>query len=310
MNQIKIINSVFVGSVLYAKDDLVTASTIEIETYLVGKGFAKYDPALVKSVLDTDPNLTQLEGDSLYAVKTHTHDTAAKNNNYGEIQVWGGGSASSFSTNGALSALATGPVTRVNDITNWYKSFRRAGFTTAIAAGSSAGVVTPSDFKPLWISQVNNLGFNIKFKFGMQKFLVSKTRFIIGCSDAIALVNNEPSLYGVDGYRIMGVGADSTDTNLQFIVSAATTLKIDLGVNFPINTDETEIYDCEIKTTGNSLNVYVKVTRLSTGHIYEATLLVPEIRGVKFGAHISTNNKDLADTTGLDVMAYRHETEY
>jgi hypothetical protein len=69
---------------------------------------------------------------------------------------------------------------------------------------------------------------------------------------------------------MVGFGRDSTDgANLRFMHNdnAGTATKVDLGANFPGNTNATDWYKFEIYCPPNSTTIYYRCTRMNTGDV-------------------------------------------
>ena len=171
----------------------------------------------------------------------------------GTNSLWSNGQVGvNYGVGGTASAVAS-------DTTSFGK-WPRIRYATAATAGSFMNMRT--------FGNGSNVSLTSGFDFDC----------IIGHSDA-ATVADSRSFYGVRGVvgdignnnpstliNIIGVGNDSGDANLQVIYNdgTGTATKIDLGANFPANTNLTDIYRIQLSAVPNATSVTYTVTRLNT----------------------------------------------
>jgi hypothetical protein len=119
-------------------------------------------------------------------------------------------------------------------------------------------------------------------------------RFFIGHATNTGIFSNvEPNTL----LNVVGICRLSTSNNLHVIHNdnSGTATTIDLGSNFPANTDSLDKYCLIIKTV--STGVYIQIDRMGTTFSYSTTLTtdIPSgSTGLNFGAYI-------VDTTGASV---------
>ena len=110
--------------------------------------------------------------------------------------------------------------------------------------------------------------------------LVANARFFVGIINKFAPIGNtNPST----NFNLIGVGADSGDTNIQVIHNdqSGVATKIDLGVNFPANTQNVDTYLSQTFFDIPNAKAYIRLVRLNTGHevITEITTNLPAMSG-------------------------------
>jgi hypothetical protein len=113
-------------------------------------------------------------------------------------------------------------------------------------------------------------GFYYVIKFGISD-TVAAPRTFIGLSSNVSVPTNvEPSTLT----NSIGVGQGAADTNLKiYYGGSAAQTPIDLGVNFPTNTSNTDWYELTLFAPPTSNNtVYYQVIRLNTGDKSSGTL--------------------------------------
>ncbi len=86
---------------------------------------------------------------------------------------------------------------------------------------------------------------------------------------------------------------------------------VDLGANFPADTQEVDLYETRFYCAPNSDRIGVSLERLNTGHRAEATLTtdLPDA-GTLLCPQIWINNGAVAAAVGVDVMSQYIETDY
>lgn len=114
----------------------------------------------------------------------------------------------------------------------------------------------------------------------------------------------------------IGVGHGAADTNLKmYYGGSAAQAPIDLGVNFPIATANTDPYELALFAPPNTADVYYEVTRLSTGDVAAGLLassggvaLPPTTTLLDYMRAWRTNNTTALEV-GLDLMSDYIETD-
>jgi hypothetical protein len=94
---------------------------------------------------------------------------------------------------------------------------------------------------------------------------VADARFFVGIINRFTTIGNtNPSTH----FNLIGVGADSGDTNIQVIHNdqSGVATKIDLGVNFPANTQNVDTYLSQTFFDIPNAKAYIRLVRLNTGH--------------------------------------------
>lgn len=139
-----------------------------------------------------------------------------------------------------------------------------------------------------------NGGFDITSAFNMAENATDTAiRFYIGLTTLTIFSNVEPDTLT----NVVGFCRLSTSDNLHLVYNDAsgTATTVDLGVNFPANTESADRYNIRIKTV--STGVYVQIDRVGTSYSY-STIITTDIptssTGLRFGAYI-------VDTTGSSV---------
>lgn len=158
----------------------------------------------------------------------------------------------------------TGTVTsRTPTSTNLFTSTKRVAYVSTATVGSIAG--TRNTVAQIWRGNAAGLGgFFATFRFGVDD-AVAATNMFVGLSDAIAAPTNAvPSSL----VNIIGIGCNSGDTNMQFYsAGSAAQPRVDLGANFPANTNALDLYELMLYAPPNGGTVTYRVTRLNTGHV-------------------------------------------
>lgn len=134
------------------------------------------------------------------------------------------------------------------------------GYFTTVVAEYTLGVPgTP-----------NYAGFYLSTKFGIADAVASPRTFVGMSSSTSTPTNVEPSTLT----NSIGVGQGAADTNLKiYYGGSAAQTPIDLGVNFPTNTNSVDWYELILYAPPSSNNtVYYQVTRLNTGNVATGTL--------------------------------------
>lgn len=220
--------------------------------------------------------------------------------------VWG-----SYTALTAVGAAATRNVS----VANLFGRMRRLGFVSTAVAGTIGGARAALAQVTVGDGVGNGSGFFKKIRFGVSDpAIVTASRMFVGVAASTAAPTNvEPSVLT----NAIGVGKRAADTNLHiFYAGSVAQAPIDLGVNFPVNTINTDVYDLTLFAPPNTSDVFYEVTRLNTGDV--AAGLLPNGGGVSLPAPTTlltymqawrTNNATAA-IVGLDIMSDYVETDF
>ncbi|HUD05629.1 MAG TPA: hypothetical protein VMR18_01750 [Candidatus Saccharimonadales bacterium] len=210
--------------------------------------------------------------------------------------------------------VVTTAVTRNIATTNLFTRMRRLGFPSSASAGTAAGArvavgqITVGDGS-------GNGGFFKVIRWGISDTTFkSACRTFIGISSSTAAPSNvEPnSLTNSIG---MGHGAADTTMHIYYGGSSAQT-PIDLGVNFPANTSNIDVYELALFAPSSSNNtVYYEVNRINTGDVATGTLtgtagtVLPASSQLLTYSQNWRNNNGNAFAVSFDIMSDYIETD-
>ncbi len=195
---------------------------------------------------------------------------------------------------------------------------RRLGFLTAATAGLVGVWRLGLSTVTLGAGGAPALGgFHKILRFGISDpAFVTGARMFMGVASSTSNATNvEPSTLT----NVIGIGHGAADTTLRLYFGGSTAqTPIDLGVNFPCNTQSVDVYELAIFAPPDTLNtVHYEVTRLNTGHVATGTLQAIVSPGVRLPLSSTmlnnqwgyrTNNAS-ALAVGLDVMSDYIETD-
>ncbi len=197
--------------------------------------------------------------------------------------------------------------------TNHFTRYRRLGFVTAATAGEVGH----------WRTNRNQFtigdgagvgGFTYIIRFGISDAAaVSGARMFMGMAiSSVTPTNVEPNTL----VNCIGMGHGAADTNMKlFYGGSAAQTPIDLGVNFPSNTLDTDMYELALFASPQTQTIGYLVTRLNTGHTASGTLsgtvgtVVPSSTELLGPWGYRTNNAT-ALAVGLDVASAYIETDF
>lgn len=209
---------------------------------------------------------------------------------------------------------AVGTVTARNvATTNLFTRTKRLGYVSAATSGSICGIYdTTAQYT---VSDGSGLGgFYYICRFGASDAVSQSTaKVFVGLTNSVAAPTNvEPSTLT----NALGVGANSTDTNLQmYYGGSAAQTRIDLGVNFPKSSASADLYELTMFSPPNDNNdVFYRVVNMTTNATAEGTLT-----GVA-GTAIPSSTTLLsprcwritgaAAAVGIDIVSLYIETDY
>jgi hypothetical protein len=218
----------------------------------------------------------------------------------------GGATAQSVGMLGTVSGTA---MARTVATDNLFKTTRRLGLVTGGTAGSSAGLRDGSTGK-YWRGTGSKLGgFEYVARFGISAYTTG-LRLAVGLfATANTLPNAEPSAQT----HAVFVGRNAADATFRIMHNdgSGSCTVVDLGANFPADTQEVDLYETRFYCAPNSDRIGVSLERLNTGHRAEATLTtdLPDA-GTLLCPQIWINNGAVAAAVGVDVMSQYIETDY
>ena len=169
---------------------------------------------------------------------------------------------------GTFSGTATS-VTYAN--TNFYSRIIKTAFNSTGTAGTFGNYYQTVAWYQLGVSGTPNFGgFYYVVRFGIGDAVASPRTFVGLSSATSAPTNVEPSTLT----NSIGVGQGASDTNLKiYYGGSAAQTAIDLGANFPTNTNSVDWYELTLFAPPSSTNtVYYQVIRLNTGNVASGTL--------------------------------------
>lgn len=191
--------------------------------------------------------------------------------------------------------------------TNLLTSTRRIGNRSAATAGSSAGFRASTR---LFFRNTSDPwgGFYCVFRFG-EGDIVSDSRAFCGMiADNGLIANVNPSTL----LSIAGMAYDSGDTNWYIVHNdtSGTATKVDLGADYPCNTDDTA-YEITIWAPAGESSVWVEVWRMGTAHrtTVEITSDLPA-SGTLLAPQLWVNNGPTAAAKTVDLIHMVIESDY
>jgi hypothetical protein len=168
-------------------------------------------------------------------------------------------------------AVAGTATTVAVNVAGLYGRAVKVNYVSAATAAAFAAYYFTSGYISLGVPGSPNVGgFYYVIRFGFADIVASPRTFIGLASSAIAPTNVEPSTL----VNCIGVGQGASDTNLKlYYGGSAAQTPIDLGINFPTNTQNTDLYELTLfapPTVNNT--VYYQVVRQNTGQMTSGTL--------------------------------------
>jgi hypothetical protein len=194
--------------------------------------------------------------------------------------------------------------------TNLFTQWRRIGYVTGAAAGDVAGVRN-NQLQYYRGDGPGKGGFLYAVEFGFSSAAtVANERALFGMwSLAAAMTNVDPATLT----NIFAIGKDAGDATLRIFTNDAsgTATEIDLGANFPANTNNTDRYEFWIYAPQNGSSIFYYLRRKNTTDFVEGevstnlptstTLLTPH-------AWITNGGTTLA--SAFDIGIQYMETDY
>jgi hypothetical protein len=214
-----------------------------------------------------------------------------------------------------MAATATGTATSASvAVTNIHTAIRRLEFAVTTAATSAvAGLRSAALQYHIGDSGTPYGGFTFVARSGPSRGAASNAtrRFWMGLTSITAAPTDvNPSTWAANA---IGVGADSTDTNLHVMHRAATgtMTKIDTGFA-KASADNSEMYDVVIFTApSGSASVGVQLTRLSDGAVFSTTITtnLPAVTQL-LTWQMWTSVGGTSSVVGLSVASVYIETDF
>lgn len=197
--------------------------------------------------------------------------------------------------------------------TNRFNMMRRLGFVTA-ATAATVGQFRQSVGQFTIGGETGLGGFFMVARFGISDAAeVAGARMGFGVSVSGAANNTEPSTRT----NWIGVGHGAADTSLRlYYGGSAAQTPIDLGVNFPANTRNVDIYELSLFAPPFVSVVHWEVARLNTGHVATGTLsgtlgvALPSPSTLLAAPWAFRTNNATALAVGLDVASIYIETDF
>ena len=155
--------------------------------------------------------------------------------------------------------------------TSFFTRAPRVTYVSAGTAGSFSSWYQGLGTVTLGVSGTPNFGgFYYVTRFGIADTVAAPRTFIGLSSIGTTPTNVEPSTL----INSIGVGQGAANTNLfVYYGGSAAQTPIDLGVNFPTGTSNTDWYELTLFAPPSSTNtVYYQVVRLNTGNVASGTL--------------------------------------
>ena len=198
--------------------------------------------------------------------------------------------------------------------TNFYSRAIKTAFNSTAIAGTFGNYYQTVAWYQLGVSGTPNFGgFYYVIRFGIGDTVASPRTFVGLSSATAAPTNVEPSTLT----NSIGVGQGAANTNLfLYYGGSAAQTPIDLGVNFPTNTNSVDWYELTLFAPPTSNNtVYYQVVRLNTGNVTSGTLtgtagtVLPANTTALAVRNWRTNNAT-ASTVTLHIGSIYMETDY
>ena len=189
-----------------------------------------------------------------------------------------------------------------------YYRHRRIAFVSAATAGASAG--TRHSLLQWAVSSEPGMGrWTFSARFGISDAAaVGNARMFVGMTGIASggvLPNANPSAQ----VNLIGMGADTGDTRFYIMHNdgAGSATRVDLGVNFPCNTRNTDMYQLSLTCNADRTITY-KVINLTTGNTATGNLATDLPMYLQLLApQLWRNNGGTTAAVGLDVVQWAME---
>ena len=179
--------------------------------------------------------------------------------------------ATTYTISGLVSFTNLGNTNAGVTTTSMFTRAVRVNYTSASTAGSLAYFTQSTAVFTLGSATTPAYGgFYYVHRFGIGDTVAAPRTFVGLSSNTSAPTNVEPSTLT----NSIGVGQGAANTNLfVYYGGSAAQTPIDLGANFPTNTNSVDWYELTLFAPPTSNNtVYYQVIRLNTGNVASGTL--------------------------------------
>jgi hypothetical protein len=188
---------------------------------------------------------------------------------YGSNVSWWAAGGQSTSTNVGRREVISTQTTVTQATTNLFTSVKRAAFVSASTASSEVHVRGGNlAYARGTTAGMNGFFYVCRFGVGTHN-ATSKTFFGMNGTNSTPVGTTVPSALT----NIIGVGNDSGDGNMQFMVNdgSGTATKVDLGANFPAQTTSTDWYELRLFAPSGGATIYYSLLRINTGDFVEGS---------------------------------------
>lgn len=219
------------------------------------------------------------------------------------------GNATATTQFGVAVAVSGTATARNVATTNLLTATRRHAYVSAATANAKASVAGAAQF--FLGASAGMGGFRLLARFGISDAaLAVGANMFVGFSGSSTIANGSAI---ASALNIVGVGAESTDTNMQIFYNdgSGVASKIDLGANFPANTTSTDLYELALfAPSGSAASISYQVTRLNTGDIAADTLAtdIPAANQLILPV-FARNNLATGLAVGIDIALLYIETD-
>jgi len=170
-----------------------------------------------------------------------------------------------------LSLFSGTATSSTNTTTSLFTRAIKLNYSSSATAGTLGNLYQATSSYTLGVTGTPAYGgFYYVIRFGIADSVASPRTFVGLTSSVSAPTNVEPSTLT----NSIGVGQGAANTNLfVYYGGSAAQTPIDLGVNFPTNTNSADWYELTLFAPPTSNNtVYYQVIRLNTGNVASGTL--------------------------------------
>lgn len=197
--------------------------------------------------------------------------------------------------------------------TNLFTRMRRLGYVTSAVAGQVGNWRVGVYQITVGSASTGLGGFSYILRFGISDAaFVTGARMFMGVRFSSTPANAEPNTLT----NCIGIGHGASDTNMKLYYGGTSAqTPIDLGVNFPSNTNNVDVYELALFSAPTSEDVSYEVTRLNTGHVATGTITntgaaVLPTNSVLLAPWGYRTNNATALAVGVDIMSAYLETDY
>lgn len=215
---------------------------------------------------------------------------------------------------GALTAVGTATA-RPENLANAFRRTRRLGYVSAATPGALASL--RQTVAQVALGDGSGFGGFLKVvRFGISDAApVADARMFVGMAASVAAPTNvEPSTL----LNVIGVGHGAADTTLRIYAAGAIAQPpIDLGANFPANTQNADMYELALfSPPAANGDLFWEVTRLNTGQAAAGYIgpsngnNLPGVTTLLSYMWAYRANNATAAAVGLDLFSDYIETDY